>query len=215
VLTIEHDDRPMKRARTLAPALLGVATFLLAAQAGAEPYTHDGYFMRFGMNVGPGLATLSPNSGSVPDIDVTGGQAGIEALFGGSLVDGLVVGGGPFFTHGMEPTFTSTGGDLAYDGSTITFGTMVFIDYYVDPKLGLDLQGFFGYGWLDFLSNTSHPGNAIYHGPMAGLGVGYEFWLADEWSIGPFARFVYGSLAGTDWSARYMYPTLGGTLTFN
>ena len=43
-------------------------------------------------------------------------------------------------------------------------------------------------------------------------GVGYDFWIAPEWSIGVFGRFTYGALKDTDSDLDASYPTIAPAL---
>jgi hypothetical protein len=52
------------------------------------------------------------------------------------------------------------------------------------------------------------------------LGVGYDFWVADEWSLGVLGRFLYGSMSGSDdrgvsWTHSTYAPAALLTATFN
>jgi hypothetical protein len=54
---------------------------------------------------------------------------------------------------------------------------------------------------------------------VVGAGVGYDFWIADEWSLGPQFRFTYGHLTGeeegVDGTDDFILPTLAISATFH
>jgi hypothetical protein len=57
--------------------------------------------------------------------------------------------------------------------------------------------------------NSNGPG-----GPIFGAGVGYDFWVADEWSIGVMGRFAYAPLKENDVTYRTIDPAILATFTF-
>ena len=52
------------------------------------------------------------------------------------------------------------------------------------------------------------------------LGVGYEWWVGDEWSLGLLGRISYGSMSGSDdrgvsWTHTTYAPALLLSATYN
>jgi hypothetical protein len=54
---------------------------------------------------------------------------------------------------------------------------------------------------------------------VVGAGVGYDFWIGDEWSIGPFGRFLFASMGaeggGVTTKDTFLYPSLGVAITLH
>jgi outer membrane autotransporter protein len=55
-------------------------------------------------------------------------------------------------------------------------------------------MGFVGWGGLEASQNGNVSGS-VPTGMVASIGGGYEFWIANEWSIGPLARLTYAPLS--------------------
>ena len=95
-----------------------------------------------------------------------------------------------------------------------------FIQYYFDPTSGFYLQGYVGYasGNSQYDSGGTTYQSESATGPAFGIGLGYDFWISDQWSIGPEFRFLYASLkysgSGPDEEDKVYIPTLSiaGTL---
>jgi hypothetical protein len=43
---------------------------------------------------------------------------------------------------------------------------------------------------------------------LLALGAGYDFWVGDEWSIGPMLRFDYGAFTLETGGEGVSYPTI-------
>jgi hypothetical protein len=132
------------------------------------------------------------------------------ALLLGGTVGPVVIGGGFLYDMVNSPSYEVNGqdgnpGDV--DISLYLIGIGPFVDVYPDPTSGLHFLGFFGWGGLE-ASVEGNVGGSDPTGLVAVIGAGYDFWIADEWSVGPLARFTYAplSLNGVD------YPTTGFAL---
>lgn len=173
---------------------------------------HDGFFFRGGLNVGLLMLTADASR----EIEYSGLQGGLDLLFGGTLMPGLVVGGalitGRTNRPGVDDGVTSR--DL--EGSLLFAGAAAFGSYYLDPREGLHLQGLAGFAGLDFVSASGASSGNDPTGIFFGFGAGYDFWIADEWSVGPFARILYSMLSTkTDVTYRYFYPSIGAAITYH
>jgi hypothetical protein len=144
------------------------------------------------------------------DVHVRGGGPALEFALGGTVAPGLVIGGGLYTVATDELTWDaeaarpySDDDSTEIEGGEGTLGMLgVIIDYYPNPRAGFHLQGGLGVGTLALMrdSDTNFPGeNWEGGGGGAMLGVGYEFWVSDQWSLGGIARalFVSGKLRGS------------------
>jgi hypothetical protein len=155
--------------------------------------THDGFFLQLG--VGLGYLSTSADAG-LGDESLSGLSLPWSVLLGGTIGSGVVLGGGVIQDYSVSPTYTVNGEDMGEvtDLSLYLTGIGMFVDFYPDPKEGLNFQGFFGWGALE----AARGGNVSSSDPtgvILSLGVGYDFWIGDEWSVGPMARFVYAPLS--------------------
>lgn len=206
-------------------ALVAVSVLLVPASAlASKPETHDGFYFRAGMGAG----YLSNSVSFDPDPaqgDVSQAGAGVAGmlLLGGTVADGLVLGGGNMGAHFFKPTVTTGNVDSDPEGDFAVNIVGPFVSWYPDPKQGL-------HGLLMLGFATAADGNDATSGAATGfglgLGVGYDFWIGEEWSLGVLGRFQYQSLstssralvsgAGTvDVTYDAMVPALLATITYH
>jgi len=103
----------------------------------------------------------------------------------------------------------STYGKVAIGGGVNTnlflYNVAAFADYYPDPKSGFHVMPTVGWGTLH-LSRW---------GFVLGGGVGYDFWVGPEVSMGVMARFNYAPFFSNDHNLDPMYePALLYTVTY-
>ncbi len=122
---------------------------------------------------------------------MTGVGAGLELSFGGTPVHGLVIGGGSFSSFVSSPTI-SYAGQSAEAGSASLSLIAPFVDWYPSATQGFHMQGAIG---VAYASYNSKSGSNSVSGAGLGLmgGVGYEIWVADEWSLGALFRVQYAT----------------------
>jgi hypothetical protein len=186
------------------------------------PYVHDGVFFR--VSVGPGL--FQGSSGTSPDFrSFTAGAVSIDAAVGGSPGRGFVL-GAEFQTNRF---FSLSSSDDIEDGdepnlSDVSFsvsGLGMFADYYPEPTDGLHFLASIGIGWLD-VSRSNNSSERNPSGVLMGLGGGYEWFVASNFSLGVLLRGNLGlfsveevSVNGSSTSVTVFIPSLLATATYN
>ena len=141
----------MMRGRRVFVGLLGAALVTCPSVAMAEGGVreHDGFYLRVG--IGPGYA-LGTNkaSGFGVNANVRAMDISTEIAVGGTVLPGLVVGGGTFSMVAPSPKY-KIGDTEATAGGHHVSGTGVFADYYFDPHKGLHAQTalLFAAGYLE------------------------------------------------------------------
>ena len=139
-------------------------------------HVHDGFYLRMSAGVAYGAANVNADGNFYPDYDVNGVGLSLDAMVGGSPSTGLALGGGL--------TVSGYGQDGA--GGFLLAG--VFVDGFPDPVNGWHLGGLLGFAGVTSSGNGSEPD---FSGGGFGLSawLGHDFWVADEWSMGPLLRF--------------------------
>lgn len=173
---------------------------------------HNGFYLRLGLGGSRFGTSFASNfnrelRGSVEGSFDQGGIA-VEIAIGGTPAPGLVIGGALYLDGAIgQPSSTDVkidgvrAGSLTFDRASLAlFGP--FVDYYIDPKLGFHLQGSLGLAWMAF-GRATHAGSPATQDRSTGglgfmLGGGYEWWIADQWSLGALLRFVYVSTESND-----------------
>lgn len=210
------------RRRHLGLALgLGFTTFVLPSAALAEPRLHDGLFVQLSLGFGPGWlneeakdpsAVVVLGSDEVAMSAVTGM---FEVLVGGTPVPGLVLGGALTGHSMVNPTMEVDGEKLETEDTSVGISQLsLFANWYPDPRQGFYLHGSVGYG-----SATVTVDDVTYDvesdGLVLGAGLGYDFWVGDEWSVGPQFRFTYAPLDSDAVSDTFISPILAFTATYH
>ena len=158
------------------------------ASQGSAPRTHDGFYMRLGLGFGAVGGNATPDVGG-DSTSMKGGTVSSELAFGGTVAPGLVVGGGFYTMIVPSPKYDAPGGSVTFGAHHIAgFGPMM--DWYFDPTKGGHLQT----GLLLATGVVSSSDNNLSAKGFGGglmIGGGYEFWVADQWSIGPLARITF------------------------
>jgi Autotransporter beta-domain len=167
---------------------------------------HDGFFLRLGLgfsglsgsaNAGNPGAGASTTAGSALDGTVKGGGAMIELLLGGTPAPGLVLGGGLIGYSFSKPTIDSSTGSRKLDNSQLSLSLLaLFAQYYFDPRKGGYLQALVAVTEETFRYDVN--GETVEAEPKDGvgfgLGGGWDFWVGEQWSLGPELRLLYANV---------------------
>lgn len=187
---------------TLATIALLVAPVSLA-HADSAPRTHDGF--HFQLSGGLGYYNVSNDAQGFSGLTVAS-----ELRLGGTPFSGFAFGGGILFDYSPSPST-----DVQGVSSQSIVGLGLYGDYYLDAKTnGVHIQGFIGWGGLE----TSFEGNVGGSDPtglVTHAGVGYEWWLSDQWSYGVMGRLLYAPVSLNGNSFTTIEPAVVGTLTWH
>jgi hypothetical protein len=203
----------MNKQWMVATAVAGLVSVWSAAAAASAPETHDGFF--FQGNIGPGYLSTSPSEdGSDVDMKISGFGVGGGLLFGGTPAPGLVIGGGTANVIALSPKWTVEGEEYETDGDVrLNLSTLgVFGTFYPDPNAGLSLHLMLAYGVLSASDSDGEDSSNNPSGVAVTAGVGYDFWVAPEWSIGVMGRFTYAALNYSKDNYEASYPTIAPAL---
>jgi hypothetical protein len=193
-----------------------------ATEASRGAYLHDGFYLRMGLGVGRLGASLKSNDSTELGGSVDGSIAHVAGAFefavGGTPAPGLVIGGGLF---GSQSRDVSTS-DLTVSGQKVhglDFDQLSltllgpFVDYYFNEKAGFHLQGALGIAFVHSSRGFQDGKRTTDDRDMGGLGFmlggGYEWFIAEQWSLGGTLRMTYGAVE-TDRSddERWSYSVL-------
>ena len=167
---------------------------------------HDGFYFRAGLGYGNvGIDASLANAPYAVNYGGSGGGVAAELAFGGTPARGLVVGAGIYGINAGSPSYDSIsdGRGAEYSAGAVPGAILLsmlgpFIDFYPKPDLGFHLEASLGlarvvvgdgHGKLDAVDTTGL-------GLMAGAG--YEWWIGDQWSIGPLLRVQYAAPSAKD-----------------
>jgi hypothetical protein len=200
-------------------------------------YHHDGLYFRFALGIGAGhdsaksdrlLPTQRLLLDAQPFEGSGGGFAGVtELAMGFTPGPGIVVGVGAYTVTIPKPTLSmkdTTTGDYEYRVSQLSvIGPLV--DWYFNPTGGFHAQA--SPGVATYVAGAAEPKlegaqaqahTSVGFGFM--LGVGYEWWIGQQWSMGLLGRFVYGTTKGNDdrgvqWSHASYAPAVLISATYH
>lgn len=193
---------------------------------------HDGFYAR--LELGAGYFSGSRRS-DIFDIELEGEVTGIAQvgglMLGGTVARGLVLGGGVWGTN--TPRAEYGGQVLQTDGaSTIVERTAgvdlastsiigPFLAWYPAPTQGLNAEVAVGLALATIGSYVQADTFEIDEYAASGwglqLGVGYDFWIGEQWSLGLMARasYVNTSVNGYTDTLTAWVPALAGAATFH
>jgi hypothetical protein len=168
------------------------------------PHRHDGFYLRLATGFGPYNETIRlPSEDS--HTTVTGMASTSDFAIGGSPRPGLILGGAIWSTTVLASD-TRTDPGAIVPPSTLQSGSYSvlgpWMDYYFDPHGGLHMPASLGFAvirGLDAQGAGFHNDHIAYGaGILAGLG--YDWWVGDEWSVGIVGRLtgIVGTSVDTD-----------------
>jgi hypothetical protein len=148
--------------------------------------THDGFYMRFALGFGSQSTTLDDGT-PAPNYDATGGALVFNGLIGGAPAPGLIIGGSLALDSLPSTTFKAADGFEAKAGmNLVSIGP--FIDGYPNPRGGFHLGGTVGPAFVRLNNDSGLPGSKS-NGLGLAAWLGYDWWVADQWSVGGLVRF--------------------------
>lgn len=172
-------------------------------------FEHDGFYLRLSTGFGgynEGFQSRStPRYGGESGGDARGFASVGELAIGHSVASGFVLGGGVYTASLLSSTFERDEGVTVPDElepKRRNFALIgPFVDWYPNARKGFHLQGAVGFatlqeGWKGRDAASEPEYSAIGGGLM--LGVGYDWFVAEEWSLGVLARVTGAVLTGTD-----------------
>ncbi|MCC6644581.1 MAG: hypothetical protein IT374_03290 [Polyangiaceae bacterium] len=145
-----------------------------------------------------GVARLAPTvtasaNGQSVDEKYSGTTLALDIMLGGSVARHVVLGGGVMSLNISDPDVERQGvtSDVNREIQLTMLGP--FVDVYPDPHGGLHFQGLAGIASLEARNGSSRSGSALRGVGLAG-GVGYDFWVSSQWSLGVMGRLHYASV---------------------
>jgi hypothetical protein len=178
---------------TIAVVLTASALTFASTPARAEGRTHDGF--QFRGTVGFGYMSDAESSNAT----VHGPAGVLEVYVGGMPVRGLAIGGFLSGASVVAPSVSVDGVSASDSNTRLTLVTIgPYIDFDPDPHKGLHILGTLGFASLNaryddanFRASNSAGGFTL------GGGIGYDWWVSRDWSIGVLGRFTFASTSRT------------------
>ncbi len=174
-------------------------------------HLHDGFYLRLAGGIGYAFDALQGNQ---PELALSqaegarghpkGFEVATELAAGLSLWRGLVLGLGCETALAPAPTAAGAPGSTGYHFEATQLAVFEpFLDWYILDQWGLHVLAGGGLAVLvQGLGTTASGGKPVQPhtavGPGLVVGGGYEWWIADQWSVGALGRFMYGWATGQD-----------------
>ncbi len=148
---------------------------------------HDGFYLRMGLGVAQGHATTETSDPYPLKATFNGLGPAYELLIGGTLGSGVVLGGGFVAQDIVDPSIEVDPDVVGNTQSSDALGISVagpFIDWFFDEKGGFHAGALIGFGSIGLKDDSDNSSTGI----GGSLWVGYDFWIAEQWSLGVEGR---------------------------
>ncbi len=157
---------------------------------------HDGFYFRG--SIGGGALGAVFEVDGLEDTEVDGGAFSLDLMFGGTPADGLVIGGAYFFSQAQKPN-VKRGSFEDESPNNFNFGIIgPFLDWFFMPDGGFHAGIILGGAAANVTNNDGTEKSSTATGGGGGLFLGYDFWIADQWSLGILGRATGGSVTNSD-----------------
>ena len=173
-------------------ALSALLALSIASVSRAATGRHDGFYLEMTLGLGPQAMFARYTSDRVEKASSSGVAATGALLIGGSPMPGLVLGGGVLSSLAIMGDWTRSP-PVTWDDGDNLFGSRLtlvgpFTDYYPNPARGFHVQALAGYASFTMKTASGNPNTPSGFGLM--LGVGQDWSVSREWSLGLLARLV-------------------------
>jgi hypothetical protein len=147
------------------------------------------------------------------DSTISGWGVAPDVWIGGSPAPGLAIGVTLSGVSVADPEADISAADSGGLGrvtgeahGTLTYSIFgLFADYYPAPTGGLHFMAGVNYSVFKFAPDTGESA-----APASGFGLfgglGYEWWIGDEWSVGPLARLHWASVSDDGGTTSVLSP---------
>jgi hypothetical protein len=200
-----------------APVLVGlgvVAAICVAPLARAadrvEPSTveaqgsfvHEGLYVRGAIGAGSLSSNETVGGDNVVRSSLRGEGPMGEVSIGGSLMPGVIV-AGTLLTYTITTPTVETGGRVTTLDQRENLGILgLTMDWYPFPRGGFHIAGTLGGGLLRGLDGNGYVvARSARYGSAFSVGLGYDWWVARDVSVGILARATGAQLGGAARSA--------------
>lgn len=156
---------------------------------------HEGFYARVSVGFGSLGASFDDDHASRRDLEGSGLSLGGDVMIGGSPSPGLAI-GGALLGQGASPEF-ERGSAFSEDRGLSVFILGPFIDGFPNPVKGWHFGGMLGLAAVT-IEDSAQDGIQRTTGAGAAAWVGHDFWVADEWSMGPLLRLTGTVTEGDD-----------------
>jgi hypothetical protein len=189
------------------------------------PHRHDGFYLHLSTGFGPYNESIS-RKGEDPHTTVSGVATTGDFAIGGSPRPGLVLGGAIWSTSVLVADARTDAGELVPPSAAQRSSYSVigpWMDYYFRPDGGLHMPASLGFAVVRGLdapgARFDRDNVALGAGFLVGLG--YEWWVSDEWSVGILGRLSGIIATSKDDDGRRWFHAIGSapsvlfTATYN
>lgn len=146
---------------------------------------HDGFYARGSVGFGSLGATFDDEDDSGRDLEGSGFSLGLDLMIGGSPSPGLAIGGALLAQGAFSAEFERGPDTENRDLSVVLLGP--FIDGFPIATKGWHFGGMLGLAAVN-VEDSSRDGVSETVGLGGAAWFGHDFWVADEWSVGPMLR---------------------------
>jgi hypothetical protein len=202
---------------------------------------HDGFYVRLALGLGALIGSRTEvYSPFDEEYEMQGDLSGVAQvgalMIGGTVASGLVLGGGVWGVNAPSATYEGDISSVGFNANDVAAGQQAdvglasvsligpFLAWYPDPTRGLygELGAGLALATIGGVYEQTATGELDideYEGAGWGavLGIGYDFWIGEQWSLGVLGRVSYTSVSVSTETNTFdaFAPAIAGTATYH
>ena len=152
-------------------------------------HMHDGFYFRASVGLGSLGANYDDEHPSGRDLSGSGFSLGGDVMIGGTPSVGLALGGAVLAQGAVSAEFDRGRRSPNEDRSLSLIVVGPFVDGFPVPNKGWHIGGLAGFA-VSHIEESPDDGITRTLGVGGSFWFGHDFWVADEWSVGPLFRLT-------------------------
>jgi hypothetical protein len=177
---------------------------------------HDSFYLRMGLGIAHGRVTTETDDPVAFKATFQGLGPAYEIMLGGTVGSGVVIGGGIVAQDISDPEIDlepDVGLTEDLEDNNDALGILVlgpFVDWFFDEHGGFHAGAMIGIGSVGLKDDDDQASSGL----GGSIFAGYDFWVADQWSMGVEGRALFVSSERTLSDREYRDRARGFQLLF-
>jgi hypothetical protein len=183
-------------------------------------HRHDRLYLR--ISQGYGFFWTQSQNKDAREYSVLGHSVPIQLQLGGTPFKGFALGGKVGFTYAYDFSYSGPTTEIWAESPTKSltgraFEIGPFIDFFPVPSGGLHISASITYVYTEYNHQLYRTYGLGGRGYAVSPGLGYDFWVSEQWSIGAALQVTMAKLASynADFDENLVVPSLALTAVYH